>query len=349
MIEAANAVRLLEAPLDRFDTGAGVALFLLQAGALLGVAAGAAWLTHSRRRALRRAISLMRELADRPVETGLEQSLRTATGDPTLALSYWRRDTGQYVDADGSIAGERSRSQAVARVVRGHEPVAVIRHDGHRLGHRWLEQELGAVARLAIDTERLRAETLAHLDRAARVAGAHRRRGGRPPAAGRARPARRRSAAPARRDLRAPARRAGADDDLAALLDEATACARACLDELREFAHGVFPAVLDEAGLEEALWSLADRSDVPVVIHSALGSGPRCPTAERTAYLVARAAVRDAPGQVGIDARRHDGCLVVVVTGVGTIDEVHLSDRVGAVRGELRHDGDRLEAVIPCG
>ena len=56
--EAANAVRLLKEPLDRFDTATGLALFLLQAGTLLGVAAGAAWLTHSRRRALRRAISI---------------------------------------------------------------------------------------------------------------------------------------------------------------------------------------------------------------------------------------------------------------------------------------------------
>lgn len=347
--EAANAVRLLANPLDRFDTAAGLTLFLLQAGTLLCVAAAAAWLTHSRRQALRRAIVLMRDLAERPLGGSLQQSLRTAVGDPGLTLRYFRRDTGQYVDAGGSVQHEASGSQAVARVVRGREAVALIRYDGDRLGHRVLEQELGAVARLAIDTERLRAESLAHLaeltgsrERIVAEADRHRRR--------------------VERDLHDGAQqrllavtyelrlaRADADDELAPLLDEAIACAWACLDELRDFAHGVFPAVLDEAGLEDALWSLVERSDAPVVLHSALGPGPRCPGAERTAYLVARSVVQDAPGQVTIDARRRGGSIVLVVTGVGTIDEVHLSDRVGAARGELRHDGDRLEAVIPCG
>jgi hypothetical protein len=40
--------------------------------------------------------------------------------------------------------------------------------------------------------------------------------------------------------------------------------------------------------------------------------------------------------------------IVLVASGVGEVDEVHLSDRVGAVGGELRNGGGRLEAVIPC-
>ncbi len=59
--------------------------------------------------------------------------------------------------------------------------------------------------------------------------------------------------------------------------------------------------------------------------------------------------MQDARGTVTIDVRRDGADLVLVATGVGTLDEVHLHDRVGAVGGELRHDGDRLEAVIPCG
>ncbi|QSR31515.1 hypothetical protein CFI00_13580 [Nocardioides sp. S5] len=349
LAEAANALRLQRAPLERFDTTAGLSVFLLQAAGLLGVAGGAAWLTHSRRQALRRATRLMSELAERRQGGSLQQSLRAAVGDPTLTLRYWRRDTGQWVDADGRIRPEGPGAPTVARVVRGREPVALIEYDGHRLGRRVLEQELGAVARLAIDTERLRAESLGHLaeltlsrERIVAEADSHRRR--------------------VERDLHDGAQqrllavtyelrlaRAEADDDVTEPLDEAIACARTCLDELREFAHGVFPAVLDHAGLEEALWSLAERSDPPMVLHSALASGPRFPAAERTAYFVARSVVQDARGTVTIDVRRRGADLVLVAAGVGTLDEVHLRDRVGAVGGELRHDGDRLEAVIPCG
>ncbi len=141
---------------------------------------------------------------------------------------------------------------------------------------------------------------------------------------------------------------AAGEDALVARLDEAVESAGAALAELREFAHGVFPAVLDESGLEQALWSLADRGRVPVDLDVQLGGIAASPAAEQTAYLVAKAALDGAPEGLTLDVGRRDGQIVLVASGVGEVNGVHLSDRVGAVGGELRHGEGRLEAVIPC-
>ena len=247
--------------------------------------------------------------------------------------------------------GAGTDARARARVVRGDQPVALLSYDPE-IGEAVLEQQLGAAARLAIDNERLRAESLAHLreltDSRARVVAAadHQRR-------------------VVERDLhdgaqqrllavllelrlaRGDAASAG-DDALVARLDEAVDSAGAALAELREFAHGVFPAVLDESGLEQALWSLADRGLVPVELDVRLGDAAMTPAAERTAYLLAKAALDSASERLGLDVSRRDGRIVLVASGVGEVDEVHLSDRVGAVGGELRQGEGRLEAVIPC-
>jgi signal transduction histidine kinase len=53
-------------------------------------------------------------------------------------------------------------------------------------------------------------------------------------------------------------------DDLAAQLDDVAAEATSALDELRELARGIHPAILAESGLPSALRTLARRSTVPV-------------------------------------------------------------------------------------
>ena len=63
---------------------------------------------------------------------------------------------------------------------------------------------------------------------------------------------------------------------------------------------------------------------------------------------MAKAALDGAVEHLTLDVSRADGKIVLVASGVGEVDEVHLSDRVGAVGGELRNGGGRLEAVIPC-
>ena len=67
----------------------------------------------------------------------------------------------------------------------------------------------------------------------------------------------------------------------------------AVLEDLRELAHGIFPAVLVEAGLGPALADLADRAMLPVEIVG--DPGGRCMAAsESAAYVVIDEAVRSA-------------------------------------------------------
>jgi signal transduction histidine kinase len=143
------------------------------------------------------------------------------------------------------------------------------------------------------------------------------------------------------------------------LLADASAGTQAAIDDLRTLAHGIFPAMLVEAGLRPALESLAEFAPIPVEI----GDVPdgRCPEAvELAAYRVALAAIADATGApeayVRLGGHRDDGTLVFTVDRhggqpAGAADEV--ADRVGAAGGRLtleHADGvwsTRVE--LPCG
>jgi signal transduction histidine kinase len=351
--EAGYAAFLLRTPLEQFTSPTGTALFEVRSASLVALGVAVAWRADARRRLLRRMRGLVAELAQRPPAGMFEELMREALRDDHVEVLYWMRERREYVDSAGRPRSEpEPDGRARARVVRGDEPVALVSYHPERTGDAFLEQQLGAAARLAIDNERLRAESLAHLreltESRARVvaAGDQQRR-------------------IVERDLhdgaqqrllavlfelrlaRADAVAAG-DDGLVARLETAVESAGSALAELREFAHGVFPAVLDESGLEQALWSLADRGRVTVDLEVHLGQGAATPVAERTAYLVAKAALDGAVEHLTLDVSRADGKIVLVASGVGEVDEVHLSDRVGAVGGELRNGGGRLEAVIPC-
>ena len=348
--EACYAAFLLRQPLEQFTSGVGLALFLLRAAALVATAAAVAWQADARRRLLRRMATLVAELGQRPPAGTFEEAMRSALRDDDVAVRYWMRERRAYVDSEGRPNPEPGPDgRARARVVRGDEPVAVLGYDPERVGDAFLEQQLGAAARLAIDNERLRAESLAHLreltdSRARVVAAADQQR----------RTLERDLHDGAQQRLLAVlfelrlARANAGDQELGGRLDAAVELASSSLAELREFAHGVFPAVLDESGLEQALWSLADQGRVVVDLHARLGDGTADPGAERTTYLVAKAAVDAGVDELALDVSRQDGRIVLVATGVGEVDVEHLSDRVGAVGGELRQSGDRLEAEIPC-
>jgi signal transduction histidine kinase len=352
--EAGYAALLLRHPLEQFTSEAGAALFTVRAVALCGVAAGVGAHADARRRLRRRMTALVSELGERPAAGTFEASLRSALRDDGVEVRYWMRERGLYVDASGRPVPDPGQDgRATARIVRGDDPVALVTYDADRVGDTMLEQQLGAAAQLAIDSERLRAEALAHLreltdSRSRVVAAADQQR------------------QLLERDLHDGAQQrllavlfelrlarndavAAGDEKLARRLESAIEASAAALSELREFAHGVFPAVLDESGLTQALWSLADRARVPVDLDIQLGGEPAAATAERTAYLVAKAALEAGVHELTLAVHRRDGRIVLTASGLGHVDELHLSDRVGAVGGELRHDEGRLEAVIPCG
>jgi signal transduction histidine kinase len=207
--------------------------------------------------------------------------------------------------------------------------------------------------------ERLQAETLAHLDqlRASRVrivetGDAERRQLERDLHDG----AQQRLLALSY-DLRLARAQAQSDDDASSttsLLTEATGEAQAALSELRTLAHGIYPAILGEAGLAPAVYSLADTTAIPVEIRS-MAEG-RYPTAVETAayILVAEgldnAARRDA-SHVTVDIVQDGGWLMVMVEDDGsdrTSDLIQLADRVGALDGRLVVESTRLRAALRC-
>jgi signal transduction histidine kinase len=163
----------------------------------------------------------------------------------------------------------------------------------------------------------------------------------------------------ARRDLgddRAP--------DVARALDAASDELKAGIEELRELAQGIHPAVLTETGLAGALPGLADRSAIPTVVTSAVDRR-FAPSVEAAAYFVAsealaNAAKHAAASHASITAELRGGTLVLAVRddGQGGADPsrgsglVGLADRVAALGGELRIEsapgaGTTVSATIP--
>jgi signal transduction histidine kinase len=119
------------------------------------------------------------------------------------------------------------------------------------------------------------------------------------------------------------------------------------LEELREIAHGIHPAVLSEAGLGPALKALARRSAVPVELDLDLGS-PLGRQAEVAAYYIASEALANTAKHarasvIDLRVRGDDSALALSVRddGIGGADQsrgsgiIGLKDRVEALGGTL--------------
>jgi signal transduction histidine kinase len=135
--------------------------------------------------------------------------------------------------------------------------------------------------------------------------------------------------------------------------------------DLRELARGVHPMVLQQAGLDTAVATLADRSPIPVRLLATVGE--RLPSeVEATAYYVVSEALTNAARHSGADVvsieldRVEKGLRVMVAddgrggaTSGGGTGIQGLADRVAALGGRLVVDspagaGTRIEAVLPC-
>jgi signal transduction histidine kinase len=135
------------------------------------------------------------------------------------------------------------------------------------------------------------------------------------------------------------------------------------LEELRELARGIHPAVLTDRGLEAALESLAARAPLPVEIEGPLVSLPAA--VEAAAYYVVSEALANVTkyaqaSSVKVTVEQVNGCAHVEVAddGVGGADPGRgsglrgLADRVASLNGKLAIDsppgaGTRVRAEIP--
>jgi signal transduction histidine kinase len=306
--------------------------------------------------------ALIARLGDLPAEGPLRAALADALGDPSLALAYWLPESSRFVDSLGhpvTVSGPGWTEVTL----RGRR-IAAIAHDPALSEEPELVRAAGAAAALALENQRLTAELRARIEelRASRArlveAGdAERRRLERDLHDG----AQSRLVALA---LKLKLARMKAEGEVAVLLDESSSELQASLDELRELARGIHPAVLTDRGLEPALRALADRAPLPVSL--SVEDGPLPPPVEIAVYFVVSEGLTNVAKYAGassatVAVRRRPSAVTVEIAddGVGGADAAAgsglrgLGDRVGALDGRIwvespPGEGTRLRAEIPC-
>jgi signal transduction histidine kinase len=281
----------------------------------------------------------------------LQAALARALGDPALVVAY-RRPDGSYADADSrpvalpAPGGDRS----VAIVERDTEPVAALVYDRSLDDDPELVDAVGAAATIALENRQLHEEARARsteLEASRRriitAADAERRRIERDLHDG----AQQRLVTLALQLALIRRRIRGDPAEAEQLVSLATDELARSLEELRELARGIHPAVLDQ-GLEPALDALALRSAVPT--HVTTDDGPRLPRpVEFAAYFVASEALANVAKYARATAatvrvtRTADSVVVEIADdGVGGADPGAgtglrgLADRIEALHGRLR-------------
>jgi signal transduction histidine kinase len=147
-------------------------------------------------------------------------------------------------------------------------------------------------------------------------------------------------------------------DQLGGQLEHAAAGLTDALDELREIARGIHPAILAQGGLAPALKALARRSPIPVDLTLRIGRGPPEPVEISAYYVVAEAltnATKHAEATaVTVTAETADDLLRLTVhdDGRGGADYARgaglagLKDRVEALSGRIYLDSPRGGGTI---
>lgn len=311
---------------------------------------------------------LMVALRSEPAPPDLRDALAHTLRDPSLTLAYWLPDFNTYVDVDGRPMKLPDDDRRTATLIdRNGEHVAALMHDPVLDDEHQLLEAVGAAAGMSLENARLQAELRARVEEL---------RGSRARVIEAGQKERQRL----ERDLHD-----GAQQRLIALslrlslldrrlpgapearleLDAARREIALSLEELRDVARGIHPAVLSGHGLAVAVESLAARAPLPVRL--ALDVVGRLPERVEVAayYVVSESLANIAKHAHAHGARisleQHPGRLVVEVVddGVGGADTERgsglrgLADRVEALGGRLRvwtplGGGTRVQAEIPC-
>ncbi len=284
----------------------------------------------------------------------LRTALAKALGDPALVVAYPRPD-GSFVDADArpvtlpAPGGDRS----VTIVERDAEPVAALVYDRSLDDDPELVDAVGGAATIALENQHLHAEAQTRLaelqasrERIITAGDAERRRIERNLHDG----AQQRLVTLALQLslIQREIRRDPAEAEQ--LVTLATGELTQSMEELRELARGIHPAVLDH-GLEPALDALALRSAVPTTV--AYKTGPRLPApVEFAAYFVASEALANiakyaqaSAATVRVSRTESDVLIEISDDGVGGADPAAgtglrgLADRVEGLGGRFQVSG----------
>jgi signal transduction histidine kinase len=341
-------------------------VWLLNAG-LLTVPAALLWGLLRSRLARGELADLFRELGTlRGVR--LEAGLAKVLGDPGLLLAYRVPGERSYIDGSGQPVALPAPGdyRVVAPVERDGRELAMLVYDPSLDDDPELVGAVAAAAAITLDDARLKAESqdqLAELrasrERLVAAGDAERRRLERNLHDG----AQQRLVSVALQ-LRMIQSRIPADPALEELLTSAGDELSQSLEELRELARGIHPAVLNH-GLSAALGSLASRTSVATTV--TYESRERLPEpVELAAYFVACEALANVAKyaqatRASVRLSRRDGLAVIEIAddGVGGADETAgtglqgLADRVAALDGRLRilsppGTGTVVTAELPC-
>jgi len=291
--------------------------------------------------------TLAATMLDRPVTPGAVEALvRDALGDPTVQLAFPAAGAVGLVGIDGeAVSLPAPHSGRVATPVVQHgRTVAVFIHDDALDTDAAIVEGLAATSLMLLQNAELVSGLRASRERIVTASERERLR--------------------LERDLHDGAQqrlmaiqiklallRDELDEgELAAKLDEIGEDATAAVDELRGLAHGIYPTVLRERGLDAALRSLARTTPIRLdVVDRGVG---RCdPTVEAAIYFCVAEAIQNATKHAGLEAtvtvmlgRDEDGIdFSVVDDGVGFepddnpggIGFLSMRDRIEAIGGRL--------------
>ncbi|TML91129.1 MAG: hypothetical protein E6G08_01205 [Actinobacteria bacterium] len=310
-------------------------------------------------------VELRADLAPSDLRDALARALR----DPSLDLAYWLPEFDTYADVDGRPLdlSDLGRSRVTTLIDRNGEPVAALLHDTSLQDEPELLAAATAAAGIAVENGRLQAELRARLDEL---------RGSRARLIDAGQKERQRL----ERDLHDGAQqrlialsldlslleeRLAGDSEATTSLDRAKREIAISLEELRDVAHGLHPAVLTGHGLQVALESVAARASVPVRLTVKLDGRLQERLEVAAYYVVSESLVNIAKHahatSATIDVARANGHVVVEIVddGIGGADTERgsglrgLADRVEALGGRLRvwtphGGGTRVKAEIPC-
>ncbi|HEY6776005.1 MAG TPA: sensor histidine kinase [Thermoleophilaceae bacterium] len=314
---------------------------------------------------------LVARLSETPRPGELRDALARALRDPSLELAFWLPGDERFVDAAGrpvELPGPGS-GRAVTKVKRDDGYVAALVHDPVLDEQRGHVDAVCSAASLALENERLDAELRAKVEelRASRermlsVGLEERRRLERDLHDG----AQQRLVSTALNLRLARERLRDEPESAEALLSSAGDELDAALEELRELARGIHPAVLSDRGLATALEALAHRAPLPVELEAL--PRERLPEAvELAAYFVVAEALTNVAkyayaSHAKVSIEQENGRVVVAVEddGVGGADPTRgtglrgLADRLGILEGRLEVNsevgrGTTVTARIPCG
>jgi signal transduction histidine kinase len=303
-----------------------------------------------------------------PDAKGLGAVLARTLRDPSLVLVYWLPGFETYVDDEGKPVAlpAAGSGRAATPVMHDGEPVAALVHDAALTYEPELLEVVTAAADVALERRRLHAELESRVEelagsraRIVEASDAARRQIERDLHDG----AQQRLVSLAIA-LRVTEDRIKDDPETAATL---VAAARRelteSLEELRELARGIHPAVL-EHGLDAALQSLATRSQTPVRLDVELDERLPVPV-ELAAYFVACEGLANVgkyaqASKATIRVRRDHDVAVIEIRddGIGGADAASgsglrgLADRVEALGGRLSVSspaggGTTLAAELP--